>query len=135
MELEIKHLAAYLPWRVKVSPIHVLTHGNGIGSIMHILTSKSSIYKLRLHPLSDLTSPKNGIDGITWFDDICWNFFDSRTPDNYECSKIVLNELLQASEVQMDTYYGLVEYLLENHFDIFNLIQNNLAIDINAIKQ
>lgn len=30
--------------------------------------------------------------------------------------------------------YGQIEWLLKNHFDIFGLIENNLAIDINSIK-
>lgn len=157
-KLTIQELAAYLPWglEAKLSKIGVFNldseypneHQNKVCTITNCGFMNGDFYgqmkvndsnysfdfdtideiDLILLPLPHLTNPKNGVDGITWFDDICWNFFDSRTPDNYECSKIVLNELLQAGKVQMDTYYGLVEYLLKNHFDLFGLIDRGLAI-------
>lgn len=123
-QLTIQELAAYLPWEVEMCGCQSKLSAR----IIEKWENDEFDISLILYPLSSLTNPKNGVDGITWFDDICWNFFDSRTPDNYECSKIVLNELLQAGKVQMDTYYILVEYLLKNHFDLFGLIKRGLAI-------
>jgi len=159
-KLTIQELAAYLPWEVEVRykdcmsdkyKKALLTGINKLdiettykrkinGCVGDIISFKGNNniddlnFKILLLPLSHLTKPKNGTDGITWFDDICWNLFDSRTPDNYECSKIVLNELLQADKVQIDTYYGLVEYLLKNHFDLFGLIKRGIAIDKTTIQ-
>ena len=125
MKLEIKHLAAYLPYSVKVSPIHVLHHGKGIGSIGHILTTNSKLYKLRLRPLSDLT---------IFYDEICWTLFDSRNPNNYESSKFEVDQVIKEG-VAFDTYNGFVNWMYENHFDVFGLIKHDLAININTLNK
>ena len=58
-KLELKHLAAYLSYRLKVGNTHILHDGSGIGSISHILTTKSSQFKPILRPLSDLKEKLN----------------------------------------------------------------------------
>ena len=42
MKLELKHLAPYLTYKLKISKIHYLNTGEGIGSINHMLTTKSN---------------------------------------------------------------------------------------------
>jgi hypothetical protein len=122
MKLEIKHLAAYLPYKVKVSVLHNLTARNGIGGIEHILTTKNDIYKLRLRPLSDLTKEIE-VDGEKF---VPIDYFVGDDSD----------DILNACQIKDLSYlpYNLIQKLLEWHFDIFNLIPNNLAIDINTLK-
>jgi hypothetical protein len=115
--LTLEHLAFYLPYRVKVSQIHILHHGNGIGSISHVLTSDK--YKLRLHPLS--------------------NYKDINSPASIELNCDVdtlwsISELANQKESLNNTDYGTLKVCAENHIDCFNLIPDGLAVDINTLK-
>jgi hypothetical protein len=125
--LELKHLSAYLPYGLKIGhksgakSIHILHHGNGIGSISHILTS--DLYKPILRPLSDLTKeievnrekfvPIEMLDNYHNFSIIRWNDIET-DPTRYP--------------------FTIVQKLIEWHFDIFGLIEAGLAIDINTLK-
>jgi hypothetical protein len=115
MKLELKHLSAYLPYKVKVSKMHNLNARNGIGGIEHMLSTKNSQYKLHLRPLSDLTKDKKFNDLYFYFYDKDEGIMVKRKNENYTR----LNEL---------------SYLFENHYDVFGLIDNGLAIDINTLK-
>lgn len=55
MKLELKHIAPYLPYNLRVSKLHTMHTRVGIGSINHILTTKKDTYKPFLRPLSSLT--------------------------------------------------------------------------------
>lgn len=114
MKLELKHLAGYLPYKLQIEDyepkfmIFDLTGAN-IEYVIHYKT------KPILRPLSDLTKEIE-VNG----------------------EKFVPYENLSAHfEVE---YYGNmlhknVEKLLEWHFDVFGLIENGLAIDINTLKK
>ena len=69
-----------------------------------------------LHPLSDLTK---------YCDDL--GFVPSDLIDGTDLRWMSVNDI---NEIKLYTY----NWLLERHFDIHNLIQDNLAIDINTIK-
>ena len=78
-EITLKELAAYLPYGLKVSKIHVLNTGKGIGSIPHMLTTKNNNYKPILRPIADVENDiihngetvnvldiMNGFWGVEW---------------------------------------------------------------------
>jgi hypothetical protein len=116
--LTLEHLSFYLPYRVKVSQIHILHHGNGIGSISHVLTSDK--YKLRLHPLSnykDINSPASRELNTTT--DILWS----------------ISELAKGEESLDNTDYATLKVCAQKHIDIFDLIPDGLAVDINTLKR
>ena len=122
-KLELMHIAPYLPYKLKVSKYHTLHHGNGIGSIEHILITKNSYFKPILNPITNLDTDKltehllgNNSDAI----DIWIDFFNSDS-QNKETA------ILTAP-------YPVIEYCFENHFDVFGLINSKLAIDINTFK-
>lgn len=127
MKLELKHLSAYLPYKVMVSNLHYLTARNGIGGIEHILTTKSKPYKLRLRPLSEfeydhIAQIKEHL-GIGQWCDYYDQYFDAWFDDPCSVDKLVL----QAP-------YVIMQYFLENHYDVFNLIPQGLAISIHDIN-
>lgn len=122
MKLELKYLAGYLPYRLKVSKIHVMHSHTGIGSIDHVLHSVNkgkSQYKPILRPLSDLIKEieVNGekfvpMDKIAIYGDIDY-----------------LIEQIKTGMVEVIVW----KMLLEWHFDIYGLIENGLAIDKNKL--
>ena len=133
MKLELKHLSPYLPYKLE-----------GIFTIydsIHTVTSLSLIYINReleyrhfkpiLRPLSDLENEieVNGekLVPIEWLEDKYY------TLDLHKQCKRLLEEDGENWINQCD--YMLVEQLLEWHFDIFCLIENELAININTLKQ
>ena len=123
MELEIKHLAPYLPYNLKVSKLHTLSAGGGIGSIEHLLTTKSTNYKPILRPISkfgdsdDLRKVHEFIGLGKWceaYDD----YFNAWFDDAGNVDKLVL----QAP-------YEVFQFFLANHYDVFGLIPKGLAVE------
>ena len=119
MKLELKHLAGYLPYGLKMYDQKT----TGIRELKGF-TSKwkaSSDLKPILRPLSDLTKfcevlgfvPIERLDDLE--SDVC-----SYSLDYY------------INHTKRLPFYR-VQKLLEWHFDIHNLIENNLAIDINTL--
>jgi hypothetical protein len=127
MELELKHLAAYWPYKLKCQYIY---SGN-IGTISNIYTIGSCydnddikisidfyeaehiwMFKPILRPLSDLTKEELINQGFSHH----------------------IDYLTHEKQDPLKAPYDMVQYLLSQHYDIFNLIPNNLAIDINTLK-
>ena len=129
MKLELKHLAPYLPYGLKVSNIRGSVfllntfsnmRGRGIES-RDINSVLSEQMKPILKPLSDLTKEfeHNG-EKVNIFDRI----------EIYKGSGVdYLIEQIRFGFVEVIVY----NILLEHHFDVFGLIEKNLAIDINTI--
>ena len=136
MTLELKHLAPYLPYELKV-----MRNINGQSFIIEI--KESSLFyvsivhqdKPILHPLLDLTKEIE-VDG------------EKFVPiDRLRKELPVLNqwrfnnETLEFYSLNYGRFYGLavmpfmvVQRLFEMHFDVFGLIGEGLAIDKNTLK-
>ena len=129
-EITLKELAAYLPYGLKVSKIHVLNTGKGIGSIPHMLTTKNNNYKPILRPIADVENDiiiQNGetvnvLDIMNRFWEVEW----MGATEKFELLEGGLNIILSAEELP----YDLVQILLSYHFDVFGLIPDNLAIPV-----
>ena len=126
MKLELKHLAPYLPYGLKIycdfedgdimiCQLECLGEEEAFldGSDWHYKTNTA--YKPILRPLSDLTD-----DQILEL-------------DNYHNFSII-----HYSDIKTDPTrypYTIVQKLLEWHFDVFGLIDAGLAIDINTLEK
>ena len=118
MKLELKHLAPYLPYGLKIGKIKgfeayrlmVCTENNS--EEINIDPCVRLQYKPILRPLSDLTEKELRGQGF-------WHHIDFLIYDKADTTHIP---------------YNMVVYLLSNHFDVFKLIDNGLAIDINTVK-
>jgi hypothetical protein len=114
-KLELKHLAPYLPYGLKM----LRFDGQGIDLTERFYSIPTAIlqnYSPILRPLSDLTNETNGMCYWLLIEEI-------------EMRK----NIIKSSEIDnicVKTYNNL----LENHFDVFNLIPNGLAIDINTLE-
>lgn len=138
MKIELKHIIPYLPYGLNVMFDNKLT---GILSgirpnllteliVMEELDNNTPIYKNWclgdtkpiLKPLSDLRDNKDFI-----------RKFGGDNPNNLRMCNLDIDDLIN-NGLEFETYYGYYEWLIENHFDVFGLIENNLAIDINTLK-
>ena len=147
MKLELKHLATYLPYSLKLivssvdgSDYELLTglisqNGQSIAQISNtdyylddVEENDFSIAPI-LRPLSDLTKEIE-INGekfvpLDWFD------------KNYaplECSHKEMQKHFMKDTLKTMPYL-VIEKLIEWHFDVFGLIENNLAININTLNK
>jgi len=138
MKLELKHLAPYLPYRLKMRCIEDKT--NHILTIAHQTYDLSTVglypilkgdfykkFKPILRPLSDLTKD-------LYQDEILIRWGGGLS------EKATVKWLKAVTdEMKLTAYNALrfdfVEFMLEHHFDIFNLIPQGLAISINDINK
>jgi len=132
---ELKHLAGYLPYGLKT-----LT---GWNNIEEIIGFKDETYFIKggnvyaygdiqdckpiLRPLSDLTKDIE-VDG---------DKFEPIVELKSQCGIIIARELdnLVKYKNYGDMPFWVIQKLYEWHFDIHNLIENGLAIDINTLNK
>lgn len=138
MKLELKHLAPYLPYRLKGETITIygkinypkkakviteLTVGN-IWNYGGKECPESKKFKPILKPLLDLNKPCPFLIDLSFVEWCCIPTTENPKIDDLikaiECKKV--NALIWDS-------------LFREHFDVFGLIEKGLAIDINTLKQ
>jgi len=139
MKLELKHLAPYLPYGLRLKFISkfnidklsneniviLKTIDEGKISINGYKTNNTA-YKPILRPLSDLTKEIE-VNGekfvpIDWID-------KNHNANNYATCAIMLDSTIELG------FYKDFQKLFEWHFDVFGLIEKGLAIDINTLNQ
>lgn len=138
MKLELKHLAGYLPYELKYKDIPEGFDG------VRILCIKTFGWCLRhgkpiLRPLSDLTKEIE-VNGEKFVPiKVLDNSFRPLSQD------LNIYRFLTADleiDIETEDYsqvislmdgFNIVQKLLEWHFDIYGLIENGLAIDINTL--
>jgi len=138
MKLEIKHLAPYLPYGLKIEPYQkVLSCGYLTKDELDISTFEDkNIEDIKpiLRPLSDLTKEieHNGERFVpneyfykNWFIKIREDGHFSRDNGDGTCEGFSYKS----------APYDLIEHLFEFHFDVFGLIDSGLAIDLNTIQK
>lgn len=126
MKLELKHLAPYLPYGLKI----INESGTGTQQLNKISISHIILYdrikevKPILRPLSDITKEieHNGEKFVPY----------NEIRKNYGFSKSDLAYLQR--NLCYITRYGICEKLFEWNFDVFGLIEAGLAIDINDLN-
>lgn len=152
MTLELKHLVGYLPYglkfRVNLSDVQE-NYKNELREFTLTTTNLDLLLgyggKPILRPLSDLTKEINGVVHLVRIADLYLKPRKHTINDNKAVSKygylefeISTNRFFEkdgCSELLQPTYsFDMLNYLFQHHFDVFSLIDNNLAIDINTIK-
>lgn len=138
-KLELKHLAPYLPYGLKVMRPDgkTILQVEGIANGMYIFTENG----LPENTYGSLNGSKPILKPIYDIPNGLLNVFQGRNLD-IELDKFTLCWCIEDSEqyypggsyeIDFDLWYGNYEKIIENHFDIFGLIEKGLAIDINAI--
>ena len=162
MKLELKHIVPYLPYglkcRVKDKGKTKFSELSGIYNdcscvFFDIIESQQGFSEVKpiLRPLSDLTKEIDGVVGIVELAKIAAEYWgvdfdvDKISPFGAGvCSTdgcefgftglefYFLGDEKDSIEINQLTYF---EYLFENHYDVYGLIEKGLAIDINTIEK
>lgn len=137
MKLELKHLAPYLPyglmckWNQSI-PYKLKGLQKGNDSVnnelwvwldgRHYMTGYLYECKPILRPLSDLTGQTKKAKELIMM-----------VSEDSEYSTDAVKMTLRRSRTGM--FVGIYEVLLKYHFDVFGLIPEGLAIDINTLEK
>ncbi|HEY5588564.1 MAG TPA: hypothetical protein VIK86_06380 [Candidatus Paceibacterota bacterium] len=143
--LKLEQLAPYLPYELKIiTPYGFRPNGKestGISDIVYLTgdlyadiennTFKSTFYPI-LRPLSDLTKEieVNGKKFVPIEIIIAVVLKDMNIKD---ADAKILASMIMYNDNIIKLPYWCVKILFELHFDVFNLISNGIAININTI--
>lgn len=148
-KLELKHIAPYLPYGLKAEILDFQSNYVGkqydniigvhqwdkSGTLWSILTeggAKPSLDRIKpiLRPLSDLTElmPNNETSYVSYL----WYGIISTNSDSFSKDEFYENCSLGSIEFLP---IMVLNKLLEWHFDIYGLIEQGLAIDINTLNK
>jgi hypothetical protein len=137
-ELELKHLCIYLPYRIKcITPIQNNKGNIGAVELTGIVNGNARfdiskdymdcfLYEIKpiLISLSELNKPMEGQKVTTWIDYL-WHEIISTDNDSFNYDDFCTLDI-----TNIDWYpLKVIEYLFANHFDVFGLIEQGLAID------
>ena len=141
MKLELKHLAPYLPYDLQMAYIirgkiveigdlnKVFIYRNETHPIRYGINYNDAehewMFKPILRPLSSMTEKES--DELE--DIIGCNFYIYASGNGIEIEDIIIDPWGGQSVLRMETLNRIYEWLFAHHFDVFNLIENNLAID------
>ena len=127
MKLELKHLAPYLPCNLEIAR---LTYEDEYKNKEYNLSTENinEILQYRnlkpiLSPLSDLTKEDLIEELGTTISHLDWVTEEREYWIRFYSHNHWLNNIP----------YEIYSYLIENHFDVFGLIPQGLAIDINTL--
>jgi hypothetical protein len=140
-KLELKHLAPYLPYGLRVICGGIERNLTAISldsSFVFVTVYKGSREKQMrsiedikpiLYPLSDLVKPclpEGKIPFTRWYPNYPnFSFYEEIAAD------FILRIKNDKEHLTLDDW----NWLFEHHFDVHNLIEQNLAIDINTIEK
>jgi len=132
MKLELKHLAGYLPYELKIkcgeitrATLTLDTVTSELISVKEILLNNA--FKPILRPLSDLTKEIE-VNGKKFVPVLEFRKIHDTSASNEDIQEGISDQLKTDS-----VPHWIVKKLYEWHFDIHGLIENNLAIDINTL--
>ena len=145
MKLELKHLAPYLPYSVRYKAIWISSFKNQPDTVENRIMNTENIgtlykkrYKLKsakpiLRPLSDLTKEieVNGEKFVP--EDILFIEYGAGYANKTAFINDFMPNIIYTHYSQIS--YRIMQFLFEWHFDVFGLIENNLAIDINTLNK
>jgi hypothetical protein len=149
MELELKHLAPYLPYKLRFNG-SLLGFVNGFYPYMDIKGSEaeqtsintvlSEQWKPILRPLSDLTKEYINEFEVSFIEHI---YSESWMAGGYDVLNVGYGHKIKSradmSEIIISTLkphtntWWVTQELFKWHFDVFGLIESGLAIDINTL--
>ena len=130
-KLEYKFISPYLPFELRFQ--HQETKKEDVMTMVHVdneimLKNQNWYVGLEtrnwfpiLRPLSDLTDPIEELGG-------CMEV------ETLQCRELY-QQMVKIGEIQISFIpYQIMTYLFENHYDVFELIPEGLAIDINTLE-
>lgn len=132
MKLEIKHLSVYLPYGLKFKTntgwctLLTINYDDNLINESYEETYDLKDIKPILRPLSDLY--KEDLNYLVNNHSTDW-FADTN-------NEYLINDYLEKENLHHYIEFlpfGLVQWFIENHYDIFGLIEKGLAINVNTL--
>lgn len=143
-KLTIEHLAPYLPYGLTVLFNNEVYEVRGMDDVELALINIGWVpienAKPILRPLSDLHLIFNDFVNVMPYGDEYKShlFLDeikhTEKTDLFIIKSTVCSELIINKSQPLTAPYLAIQVMLKNHFDVFDLISQGLAIDINTIK-
>ena len=152
MKIELKHLAPYLPYGLKIRCFRkgeklfledIILTGEILDYILSEDANRYNYHKPILRNLSDLTKEieRNGEKFIPIYKlwelagfEIGRGQYIEETPNFIKTSNLGTAQEFRISTFDiLSSNYNVIQKLLEWHFDIFGLIEQGLAIDLNTL--
>lgn len=137
MELKLKYLAGYLPYKLKILTNSVIREmvcelssietGSKRTSITNVINGIG--HKPILHPLSDIAKYCKDLGFVP-----IRKFYDMRHVSDFELiawEKELIKDIKNDKEFKLSDFKKLYEW----HFDIYGLIEKDLAISIHDVAQ
>ena len=127
MELELKYLAPYLPFRLKAKTKNHIQKINAISTDFVFFQNGYERYpfdeiKPILRPLSDINIFEEDLF------ELCKEFGTNTTDFTYSYTTILQNKIHNKPIV-----IYVFNFLISKHFDVFGLIEKDLAISIHDV--
>ncbi len=132
MKLELKHLAPYLPYGLKIfvceNECEMTIEDEMDSETICLRDVIENNHKPMLRPLSDLDKEiKAGNQKICPIDYLEEKYY---TLDLHKQCELIMDDSRWINQCE----YLLIQYLLEWHFDIYDLLEDDLAVKIEEIK-
>jgi len=135
MKLELKYLATYIPYNLKI--LHSANKVDTMASITnlaihttigHTLNHFAFLeFKLILKPISFLKKDKEVLDNLAK------KLSEAKTSIyGFESSKKWILEVIKDEDATALPFF-LTELLISQHYDVFGLIEEGLAVDMNCL--
>ena len=125
-KLELKHLSPYLPYGLKI-------HGESSGFNLDMTLATMSDCELLMgidcvlkEQQKPILRPLSDYHNENIYEDFIYLFGEN---DDY------VEALIDGRLLLKDMPKYIMDWLFENHFDVFGLIEKGLAVDINTIKK
>ena len=144
MKFEAKHLLAYAPYDVQINLTRRLFEKNNVGLRPFTLSNNAFENEWIIidnvnYSLSDIKPILRPISALFIEDENKHSHFDDLFAISFEGHCDVYDEFLEnlydlGPECDLlQAPYEIFEWLVSNHYDVFDLIPNNLAVDINTL--
>jgi hypothetical protein len=128
MKLELKHLAGYLPYGLKIK-------WSDSKELWGICYCSETDYEEMLYPFSILIHCMNtqDLDSLNW-KPILRPLSDLMKENVHDFNEGTINYVID-NGLSSELEYDMWQFLYENHYDIHGLIPAGLAIDINTLDK
>ena len=141
MKLELKHLAGYFPYGLKgisteenlgfevVKGFSIYGKHNTVSLITNVDDIDMILFKPILRPLSDFGDSDDMRKSHEFIGLGKWcKVYD-------EFFKVWFDDISNIDKLILQAPQEIFNYFLANHFDVFRLIENDLAISIHNVEQ
>ena len=139
MKLEIKHLAPYLPYKLKFEHPTILIKRRDISTLQNLGQTHIEIKHRQFVEISNCKPILKPITDLSLLVTEEFEKYDGKRNGkandeiiNLFCEENGVDEIIENIELK-SLPYECVEFMFRNHYDFFGLIEQDLAISIHDV--